>query len=125
WFYESLHFPRRERIHFYRFMRHVHAELRMVKSRAEPLEIVAQRLSQRASVICLDEFFVADIADAMILAGLFEGLFRRGVTLVATSNIAPQDLYADGLQRQRFLPAIDLIQSHVDVIQLVGSVDYR
>ena len=125
WFYESLHFPRRERIHFYRFMRHVHAELRIVKRRAEPLETVAQRLSQRARVICLDEFFVADIADAMILAGLFEGLFRRGVTLVMTSNTAPQDLYKDGLQRDRFLPAIELIQSHVTLVHLDGATDYR
>jgi cell division protein ZapE len=125
WFYESLQFPRRERTHFHRFMRQVHAELRTVTRRTQPLETVAQRLSQRASVICLDEFFVADIADAMILAGLFDGLFRRGVTLVATSNTAPQNLYKDGLQRERFLPAIALIENHVQVIHLDGSTDYR
>jgi cell division protein ZapE len=125
WFYESLRFPRRERSHFYRFMRQVHAELRSVKRRSQPLETVAQRLAQSARIICLDEFFVADIADAMILAGLFEGLFRRGVTLVATSNTAPQDLYKDGLQRERFLPAIELIQRHVDAVHLDGGVDYR
>jgi cell division protein ZapE len=125
WFYESLQFPRRERTHFYRFMRQVHAELRSVTRRTQPLDTVAQRLSQRARVICLDEFFVADIADAMILAGLFEGLFRRGVTLVATSNTPPQDLYKDGLQRERFLPAIDLIQKHVQVLHLDGGIDYR
>jgi cell division protein ZapE len=125
WFYDSLQFPRRERIHFYRFMRRVHAELRTVTRRTHPLETVAQRLSQRASVICLDEFFVADIADAMILAGLFDGLFRRGVTLVATSNTAPQNLYKDGLQRERFLPAIALIEKHVQVLHLDGGTDYR
>src|ERR1700722_15985583 len=114
-----------ERSHFYHFMRDVHAALGEIKQHADPLDLVAQRLSERTRVICLDEFFGADIADAMILAGLFDGLFRRGVTLVATSNVAPQDLYKDGLQRQRFLPAIDLIQSHVDVLHFVGSVDYR
>jgi cell division protein ZapE len=125
WFYESLQFSRRERTHFYRFMRRVHAELRAVTRRTQPLETVAQRLARQARVICLDEFFVADIADAMILAGLFEGLFRRGVTLVATSNVSLQDLYKDGLQRERFLPAIELIQSHVDVVHLDGGIDYR
>jgi cell division protein ZapE len=125
WFYESLRFSRRERSHFYRFMRQVHAELRSVKHRAQPLEAVAERLARRARIICLDEFFVADIADAMILAGLFAGLFHRGVTLVATSNTAPQELYKDGLQRERFLPAIELMQSHVETVHLDGGIDYR
>lgn len=125
WFYGSLPRQLGERTHFYRFMRQVHGELRKIKSRADPLDTVAERLAERVRVLCLDEFFVADIADAMILAGLFDGLFRRGVTLVATSNVAPQDLYQGGLQRQRFLPAIDLIQSHVDVLHLAGGVDYR
>jgi cell division protein ZapE len=125
WFYESLESPRRERSHFYRFMRQVHAELRTVADRTQPLETVAERLARRARIICLDEFFVADIADAMILAALLEGLFRRGVTLVATSNTAPQDLYQDGLQRERFLPAIEMIQTHVDVVHLDGGIDYR
>lgn len=124
-FYETLGFPERERIHFYRFMQAVHARLRSLTRRAEPLESVAQGLAARARVLCLDEFFVADIGDAMILAGLFAGLFRRGVTLVATSNQPPQELYADGLQRQRFLPAIDLIGRHLDVMRLDGPTDYR
>jgi cell division protein ZapE len=122
-FFASL--QRALRSHFYHFMRDVHAELARIKQHAQPLEIVAQRLSARTRVICLDEFFVADIADAMILAGLFDGLFRRGVTLVATSNLPPQNLYKDGLQRQRFLPAIELIQAHVSVIHLDGGIDYR
>jgi len=133
WFYETLRHPRArrrarpiaQRMHFYHFMRRVHAELRTVARRTRPLEAVAERLARRMRVICLDEFFVADIADAMILAGLFDGLFRRGVTLVATSNLPPQDLYKDGLQRQQFLPAIALIQRHLDVLQLDGGVDYR
>jgi cell division protein ZapE len=114
-----------ERSHFYHFMRDVHAELANIKQLAVPLEIVAQRVAARTRLICLDEFFVADIADAMILAGLFEGLFRRGVALVATSNLRPRDLYKHGLQRQRFLPAIELIQAHVDVVHLDGRIDYR
>jgi cell division protein ZapE len=125
WFYESLRLSRRERSHFYRFMRQVHTELRTVARRTQPLDTVAERLARATRVICLDEFFVADIADAMILAGLFEGLFRRGVTLVATSNAPPQDLYKDGLQRERFLPAIELMQNHVDVVHLDGGIDYR
>jgi cell division protein ZapE len=125
WFYDSLRFPRRERTHFYRFMRQVHAELRKASRRTQPLDTVAQQLAQRVRVICLDEFFVADIADAMILAGLFEGLSRRGVTLVATSNTPPDDLYKDGLQRDRFLPTIELIRNHMHVMHLDGGIDYR
>ena len=114
-----------ERLHFYRFMRKVHARLGAIVRRERPLDVVAEQLAAQVRVLCLDEFFVADIGDAMILAGLFEGLFRRGVTLVTTSNVAPQDLYKDGLQRARFLPAIDCIRAHVDVIHLDGGVDYR
>src|ERR1700676_3568393 len=125
WFYESLRVSRRERSHYYRFMRAVHAELRKGRRRAAPLDAVAERLAKHARVFCLDEFFVADIADAMILAGLFEGLFRRGVTLIATSNTPPQDLYKDGLQRERFLPTIELIRSHMDVVNLDSGIDYR
>ncbi len=116
---------RAERSHFYHFMRDVHAALRDISQHENPLDIVAQRLADRTRIICLDEFFVSDIADAMILSGLFEGLFRRGVSLVATSNLPPRALYKDGLQRQRFLPAIALIEAHVDVVHLDGGVDYR
>lgn len=125
WFYLSLRFAQRERCHFYRFMRQVHTQLRAAAQRENPLEAVAQQLAHSARVICLDEFFVADIADAMILAGLFEGLYRRGVTLVVTSNAPPDELYKDGLQRQRFLPAIELIKRRMDVVHLDGGVDYR
>jgi len=116
---------RAERSHFYHFMRDVHAELAAARGRADPLEIVAQGIAARTRVVCLDEFFVADIADAMILAGLFDGLFRRGVVLVATSNTRPDELYKDGLQRQRFLPAIELLRANLDVLHLDGAIDYR
>ena len=125
WFYALLGDSLAERTHFYRFMRGVHAELRKARRRARPLEAVAERMALRARVFCLDEFFVADIADAMIVAGLLEGLFRRGVTLVATSNMPPEQLYKDGLQRERFLPAIELLRKHVDVLHLDGGTDYR
>ncbi len=124
-FYESLPPNLAERTHFYRFMRQVHAHLRSIKSRARPLETVAAKLAARTRVICLDEFFVSDIADAMILAGLIEALFQRGVTLIATSNIPPRELYKDGLQRERFLPAITLIEGHMDIVHLDGGIDYR
>ena len=123
--FESLHPSFAERTHFYRFMRQIHAQLRRIKKRSDPLEAVAEKLAARYLVICLDELFVSDIGDAMILAALFDGLFRRGVTLVATSNVPPQELYKDGLQRQRFLPAIKLMQSHMDILYLGGGTDYR
>jgi cell division protein ZapE len=124
-FHASLGEMRSEREHFYRFMRGIHAELKLVQGRTDPLDLAAAHIAQRARVLCLDEFLVADIADAMILAGLLQGLFRRGVVLVATSNTAPRDLYKDGLQRQRFVPAIELIEAHVEVIELDGGPDYR
>ncbi len=124
-FYESMDCVARERDHFYLLMRNVHAELRNVRDRVRPLDLVAERMAARARLLCLDEFFVSDIADAMILSGLLDGLFRRGVTLVATSNQPPRELYKDGLQRQRFLPAIDLITSRMDVVHVDGPTDYR
>ena len=124
-FFASLGPVPSERTHFYRFMRSVHEELGRAKGREDPLQLVARRIAGRASALGLDEFFVADIADAMILSGLLEGLFRHGVTLIATSNVPPQDLYKDGLQRQRFLPAIALIEAHIDVVRVDSGVDYR
>ena len=124
-FFQSLPFPERRRRHFHRFMHDVHAELKTLRQVEAPLETVAERLASEVTVLCFDELFVTDIADAMILGGLFEGLFRRGVTLVATSNVPPGDLYRDGLQRQRFLPAIELIERHVEVVTAGGDRDYR
>lgn len=124
-FYESLPFDQRLRVHFHRFMARVHAELRQRSQEADPLADIARAWANQFRVLCFDEFFVSDIADAMLLAGILEALFERGVTLVATSNIPPQDLYAGGLQRARFLPAIDLIERHTDVHAIGGDTDYR
>jgi len=124
-FYESLPFEKKMRFHFHRFMKMVHEELSGLQNKKDPLEVVADRIAKDADVVCFDEFFVSDIADAMILAGLLEGLFHRGVTLVATSNIVPDGLYKDGLQRARFLPAIALLNKHVEVVNVDGGTDYR
>ena len=124
-FFQSLPFPQRRRRHFHRFMHDVHAQLNTLRGRDEPLEIIAEGLARQTRILCFDELFVADIADAMILAGLFAGLFRRGVTLVATSNVPPRELYRNGLQRQRFLPAIDLIERNTRVLAVDGPRDYR
>lgn len=124
-FYEALPFNRKLRAHFHRFMQRVHRELRSLAGQKNPLERVADRLADETRVICFDEFFVTDITDAMILGTLFQHLFARGVTLVATSNIVPDELYKDGLQRARFLPAIALIKAHTDVVNVDGGVDYR
>ncbi len=124
-FYDSLPFDDKMRTHFHRFMQRVHHELELCKGQKNPLELVGAKLASEARVLCFDEFFVSDITDAMILAGLLEQLFARGVTLVATSNIAPDRLYQDGLQRARFLPAIALIEAHTQVLKVDGGVDHR
>ncbi|MEX0606075.1 MAG: cell division protein ZapE [Marinobacter sp.] len=124
-FFESLPFKRKMRVHFHRFMQRVHNELKTLKGQKNPLQHVAARFAEEARVICFDEFFVSDIGDAMILATLLDGLFKRGVTLVCTSNIVPDGLYKDGLQRARFLPAIDLVKKHTEVVNVDGGVDYR
>jgi cell division protein ZapE len=124
-FFESLPFPQRLRYHFHRLMYRVHGRLRTLRDESDPLEIIATEFAAQARVICFDEFFVNDIADAMILGNLLDALFRRGVTLVATSNIPPEDLYRGGLQRARFLPAIDLIRARTQVVRVDGGTDYR
>ena len=113
------------RLHFHRFMLRVHGELARLKGVANPLAQVADGLSAEARVLCFDEFFVSDIGDAMILGELLNALFERRVTLVATSNVAPRRLYEDGLQRRRFLPAIERIERHMDVLRLGPGEDYR
>lgn len=124
-FYEQLPVRRKQRIHFHRFMQRIHHSLREQGNVRDPLPRIAADWARHCSVLCLDEFFVSDIADAMLLGGLFEHLFQQGVTLVTTSNIAPDELYKDGLQRAKFLPAIDLIKQNTRVLELSGKTDYR
>jgi cell division protein ZapE len=124
-FFNCLPFDDKLRQHFHRFMASVHSSLKQLGDRENPLELVADEISARARVICFDEFAVSDIADAMILGNLFTGLFNRGVTLAATSNIVPSELYREGLQRQRFLPAIELIERFTEVLRVDGEKDYR
>jgi cell division protein ZapE len=124
-FFQSLPFPKRQRRHFHRFMYEVHAHLKAMQQTAAPLDEVAQRIASDAHVLCIDELFVGDIADAMIVGGLLRGLFQHGVALVATSNLAPQHLYENGLQRERFLPAVDLLECHTRVLEVDAGTDYR
>ncbi|WP_064601847.1 cell division protein ZapE [Photobacterium sp. J15] len=124
-FFECLPRGRKMRIHFHRFMYRVHQELQQLDSQSDPLELVADRFKDETDIICFDEFFVSDITDAMILGTLLDALFKRGITLVATSNIPPDELYRNGLQRARFLPAIDLIHQHCTVVNVDSGVDYR
>lgn len=113
------------RRHFHRFMLEVHGMLRDLGERQNPLDEVADRIALKCRVLCLDEFLVSDIGDAMILSGLLEGLFARGVALVTTSNTPPSGLYRDGLQRARFLPAIAAIKAHCVVHEMVSPRDWR
>jgi cell division protein ZapE len=124
-FYESLPFAQKRRRHFHRFMQDVHQGLKDNAGHQAPLELVAERIAAGVEVLCFDEFYVSDIADAMILGTLLAALFERGVTLVTTSNSPPDELYPDGLQRQRFLPAIELLKRHTHVLHMDHGTDYR
>jgi len=124
-FHESLPFEEKLRMHFHRFMQLVHHELKALKNTQNPLLIVARELAKKTRVICLDEFHVSDITDAMLLSGLLKALFDHRITLVTTSNICPDELYKNGLQRERFLPAINLLNQHTEVVNVDGGVDYR
>ncbi|CAI1097125.1 AFG1-like ATPase [Serratia quinivorans] len=124
-FFHSLPGERKLRLHFHRFMLRVHEELTELQGQENPLEIIADGFKAQTDVLCFDEFFVSDITDAMLLATLLQALFARGITLVATSNIPPNDLYRNGLQRARFLPAIDLINEFCDVMNVDAGIDYR
>lgn len=115
----------KSRYHFHQFMHHIHAELAQLQGQSNPLLRIAKRLHKEVDVICLDEFLVHEIGDAMILAQLLKALFAEGIVLVTTANTPPEDLYANGLQRGLFLPAISLIQQNLRIFHLASQIDYR
>ncbi|MCU0870122.1 MAG: cell division protein ZapE, partial [Burkholderiales bacterium] len=116
---------RRRRVHFHRFMQEIHARLRALQGETDPLKRVARDVADDARLLCLDEFQVTDIGDAMLMAGLLDGLVATRVTVVTTSNTPPSRLYEHGLQRDNFLPAIRLIERNFDIVELDHGVDYR
>jgi cell division protein ZapE len=123
-FFESLPLDKKMRLHFHRFMRRVHKDLKRLQGEKNPLTIVAANIANEAHVICFDEFFVSDIADAMLLGKLFELLFSRNVVLVATSNVEPDNLYLNGLQRKQFLPAIKSLKKNTKVCNLDARANH-
>ncbi len=124
-FYQNLPIQAKLRLHFHHFMKEVHDNLALLQGKPDPLRIIARHFSMRTKILCFDEFVVEDIADAMILGRLLQFLFERNVILVATSNIPPDRLYWEGLQRELFLPAIAAIKAHCQIIQLANLQDYR
>lgn len=124
-FFDLLPIDEKQRIHFHKLMQTIHEELSHLPKSPDPLQIVARNIAAEVRVLCVDEFHVNDIGDAMLLAGLLRALFDNGVTLVTTSNLAPDELYKTGLQRTRFLPAIALIKEFTEVVNLDSPTDYR
>jgi cell division protein ZapE len=124
-FFACVPLAHKRRVHFHHFMQDVHARLAAMKGQADPLSRVAREMSHHVRLLCLDEFHITDIADAMLMRGLLQGLFDQGVVVVVTSNAEPDKLYRNGLQRGQFLPAIALIMKHMEVVHLNGGEDYR
>ena len=124
-FYKMIPIKRKMRLHFHRFMHLVHEELDRQDNAVDPLKNIAKNFSKKARLLVLDEMHVTDITDAMLLGKLFEHLFGYGVMLVTTSNSPPDELYKNGLQRDRFKPAIKLLEQHTKVIEMGGQLDYR
>lgn len=124
-FYQNLITSKKQRMHFHHFMAQTHQQLAELVGQVNPLSVIAKNLANDIDVLCFDEFFVSDIGDAMILAGLFVELFNQGVVLVTTSNCQPEQLYRNGLQRQRFLPTIDLLNKYCQVVSVNGKKDHR
>lgn len=124
-FYNSIPFKNKMRMHFHQFMQFIHDELKRHKGQKNPLSLVAKSISKSSLLICLDEFIVNDIVDAMLLARLLEALFANGITIVTTSNIEPDQLYTKGLQRSSFLPAIALIKQYLSITHVASVKDYR
>lgn len=124
-FFNNLPTHKKIRLHFHRFMHEAHRLLKLYRNESDPLKLVANEFAKKAKVLCFDEFLVNDIGDAMILSGLLQGLFQNNVVLVATSNVNANLLYKNGLQRERFLPAIKLLNENTKVIELCGEIDHR
>lgn len=124
-FYDSLVSVSKQRVHYHKFMLDIHEQLRILPKSPNPLTIIGKKLAGQFQVLCLDEFHVTDVADAMLLAGLLRALFSHGVTLVATSNTRIEDLYLNGLQRERFLQAIELLKNYTAQIELEAGQDFR
>jgi cell division protein ZapE len=124
-FFKVSRHRRKRRVHFHEFMREIHARMRALSGTEDPLETIATEIARDLRLLAFDEFHVSDIADAMILARLLELLIEKGVVLVLTSNYKPDDLYPNGLQRSRFLPAIEVLKRDLDVVELSGATDHR
>jgi cell division protein ZapE len=124
-FYRVTPLERKQRVHFHRFMQSIHHHLRELQGQEDPLAMVAARIARETRLLCLDEFHITDIGDAMLMRRLLEGLLSGGVALVATSNQHPDKLYEHGLQRAQFVPAIELLKKHLELVQLDGAADYR
>ncbi|MEP7157107.1 MAG: cell division protein ZapE [Betaproteobacteria bacterium] len=124
-FYNVCTLKRKRRVHFHEFMREIHAEMQAHSGEEDPLEPIAEKIAKQLRLLCFDEFHVSDIADAMILGRLLEMLINNGVVLVMTSNYQPDDLYPNGLQRSRFLPAIEILKEELEVVEIAGQRDHR
>ncbi|MBV8469742.1 MAG: AFG1 family ATPase [Burkholderiaceae bacterium] len=124
-FFQAVPLTRKTRLHFHEFMREVHRELQELKGIADPLEELGKRIAKRFRLICFDEFHVADVTDAMILHRLLDAMFKHRVSIVTTSNFRPDDLYPNGLHRDRILPAIELLNERLEVINVDNGTDYR
>ncbi len=124
-FFKVSRHRRKRRVHFHEFMREIHARMRAMQGREDPLDAISTEIARELRLLAFDEFHVSDIADAMILARLLELLIDKGVVFVLTSNYRPDDLYPNGLQRARFLPAIEILKRDLDVVELGGSTDHR
>jgi cell division protein ZapE len=124
-FFQAVPLTRKTRLHFHEFMREVHRELQELKGTADPLQVLGGRIARRFRLICFDEFHIADVTDAMILYRLLSSMFEHRVSIVTTSNFAPDGLYPNGLHRDRILPAIELLKARLEVIQVDAGTDYR
>ena len=124
-FFNLVPFAKKQRVHFHRFMQGIHHDLRELQGEVDPLKLIAARMARETQLLCLDEFHVTDIGDAMLMRGLLEGLSQQRIVLVTTSNQHPDELYAHGLQRVQFLPAIESIKATMQMVELNGDSDYR